>query len=105
MHATTEPPDIVLFRPGALGDTLLTVDAILRLRRLFPGDRVELVGNRDGGRLLAHWGLVEQATPFDDLDVLGLFSSPPRLPDRWRRAHRAVFWLRQGGALGDAFAT
>jgi hypothetical protein len=96
-------PDILLLRPGALGDTLLTIDAILALRRRFPGASIELVGNAEGGRLHKHWGLVQSALAFDDSGVTALFSIPPQIPPRWRSAHLAVLWLPHSDSQRSAF--
>ncbi len=103
MHGTTTEPEIVLFRPGALGDTMLTIDAIAAIRRQFPGTSIELVGNADGGRLLAKWGLVERATRFDSAEITPLFGHPPQISERWLGARCAAFWMRDCDHIAEAF--
>lgn len=78
-------PRILVSRPGAIGDTLLTYPALLRLHERFPGALIHLAGNPavapvlaaqrapDGSPLLESW------TAFDAAAVTGLFVSggPP----------------------------
>lgn len=94
---------IVVFRPGALGDTLLSIDALAALRRRFPGAELELVGNREAGGLLARGGLVDFVSSFDAPEVTALYLSPPTITDRWRHAALVVLWLRDGAPIAEAF--
>lgn len=93
----------IVFRPGALGDTMVSLDAIAALKRLFPDAHVELVGNLGAARLLTAAGLVDRATSFDDVEVGGLFSAPPVIPVRWSGAAAVVLWLPHCNQLADAF--
>ncbi len=94
---------IVVFRPGALGDTLLAVDALAGLRRQFPDAWLEFVGHGEGGALLKSTGLVDEATDFDAPAVTGLFRDPPRIPPQWEGADLVVLWLREMDGLIQAF--
>jgi ADP-heptose:LPS heptosyltransferase len=85
--------EIVVFRPGALGDTLLTCDALQVLRYRYPDASIELVGNAPAGALLRDAGLVDLVTSFDSAEVTGLFRAKPILPARWQGVHVAVVWL------------
>lgn len=93
---------LVVFRPGALGDTLLTVGALAGLRRAFPGALIELVGH-GAGQVLRRAGLVDAANSFDSLQVAGLFLSSAVVSYRWHGARLVVLWLRRGEWLLPAF--
>ncbi|MBI2756683.1 MAG: glycosyltransferase family 9 protein [Chloroflexi bacterium] len=64
--------DVVILRPGALGDTLLAVPAIRALRARFPAPSARLVlGAHPGAaRLLAQTGEVDVGLGFDDPRLL-----------------------------------
>jgi ADP-heptose:LPS heptosyltransferase len=94
---------IVVFRPGALGDTILTFDALAALRRATPRAVIELVGNAAAGALLAEGGLVDAVLAFDSLEVTGLFQRPALLPERWRGARLVVLWLGSDTGLARVF--
>jgi heptosyltransferase III len=94
---------IVVFRPGALGDTLVTVPALRAIRAEHPNAVIELVGNGPAGRFLAVEGIVDSALDFDDAQVLPLFYSPPQIPSRWADTSLVVVWLDNADALAYAF--
>ena len=83
--ATLPAPRILVLRPGAIGDTLLTYPALLALRERFPRAVLHLIGNPVAVPLLAaqHGSdgtpLMERWTPFDDRSTTGLFvpGGPP----------------------------
>ncbi|MGH2519054.1 MAG: glycosyltransferase family 9 protein, partial [Chloroflexota bacterium] len=70
--------EIFVYRPGAIGDTLLTLPALAALRRRFRGCRVTFAGNLACLPLLP----VDEALASDDPRLLGLFEERPR---SWRR--------------------
>src|SRR5215207_8344130 len=101
---------LLVLRPGAIGDTLLTLPALAALRARFPGDRLTLVGNRAAAPLVQLAGLTDQWIDFDAAAVASLFV--PKPPERFsvlvnvggdaRRAplRTAVAWCRdQDGVL------
>lgn len=94
---------IIVFRPGALGDTMLAVDALAALRRRFADAHLELVGHPEAGKLLQAAGLIDRATSFDAAEVTRLFRAPPEIPERWQGPELVVLWLRDAGALPQAF--
>jgi heptosyltransferase III len=94
---------VVLFRPGALGDTILTTDAIAALRHALPGATIELVGNAAAAELLRRANLVDTVRSFDDPLVTGIFLRPPRLPPEWRSADVVVAWVRGAEPFERAF--
>ncbi len=92
-QARLPAPSIVVFRPGALGDTILTIDALAALRARWPDEPIELVGNPSAGALLVDAGLIDRSTPFDSGDVTGLYTEQPTVPARWAGVQLAVLWL------------
>lgn len=94
---------VIVFHPGALGDTLLTVGALAGLRQAFPGALIELVGHNGAAALLRRTGVVDAASAFDSLQVASLFLSPPLVSLRWQGARLVVLWLRRADSIGSAF--
>ena len=105
-------PRLLVLRPGAIGDTILTYPALLHLRERFPDASVHLVGNPaavpilagqrgpDGKPLLQAW------TAFDHPAVTGLFV-PGGPPVHTTRAvgplAAAVAWCTDSdGVLGES---
>lgn len=93
---------IVVFRPGALGDTLVTVGALAGLRQQFPNAIIELVTNR-AGHLLKAAGLVQASSNFGALQVAGLFLSSPVISLRWHNARLIVLWMKRIEYLAPSF--
>ncbi len=48
-----EPASVLVVRPGAMGDVLLTTPALRALRTSFPGSRLEMLVTRPGREILA----------------------------------------------------
>lgn len=94
---------VIVFRPGALGDTLLTVPALRSLRRALSAARIELVGHGEAAGLLRAAGLVDSATPFDNAEVTSLFLDPPRVPERWQGARLVVLWMAKADPIARTF--
>lgn len=97
------PGLILAFRPGALGDTLLTIDTLQALRSTYPEAPIELVGHGEAAALLAEAGVINRATAFDALEVTDLYRAPPRVADRWHGARLVVLWMRDAGPVAAAF--
>lgn len=93
---------ILVFRPGALGDTILTVDALAALRVRFPSSAIELIGNADAASLLLRSGLVDAVCSFEASEVGALFQSRPRIAGRWQGANVVISWMR-ATQVADAF--
>lgn len=94
---------VVIFRPGALGDTVLTAEALYALRKAMPATYLEMVGHREAVELLQGAGLVDTATSFDELDVAALFGRPPIVAMRWHGASLVVLWLIKAEQIATAF--
>lgn len=67
--------DLLVLRPGALGDTLLAVPALRLLRRLNPGATIGLAAHAEATQLLARVGEVDRAMSFDDPRVAWVFGA------------------------------
>ncbi len=84
---------ILVLRPGAIGDTLVTVPALHTLRRRFPSARIEIAGNPVVLPLLASSDLVDRCIAFDDPRVTRLFvPSGPAPDDAFLGIDVAVAW-------------
>lgn len=67
---------LLLIRPGALGDTLLTFPVIEALRADTPDPHIMLVGNKAVLPLALAFGLVEEVFNYEDPLWSGLFATP-----------------------------
>jgi heptosyltransferase III len=65
---------LLVYRPGAIGDTILTLPALAALRRRFPTAEITWAGNDACLPLLP----VEHTMSADDTRLLPLFADPPR---------------------------
>ena len=74
-------PRLLVLRPGAIGDTLVTVPALVALRRRYPEHDLLMAGNASALPILAAMGLVDVAWPFDDPSVTRLFMHRDPGPD------------------------
>jgi ADP-heptose:LPS heptosyltransferase len=72
---STQPPRILVVRPGALGDVLLTLPALDALQSRFPQATIEVMGNPTVLRLLLGRSVVREISAFDRADLGVLFSS------------------------------
>lgn len=68
---------VLIIRPGALGDTVLTEPVVSALRAACPGARIELVGRTDYLPLLVGVGLADSCRSFDSAMVTSLFLDEP----------------------------
>ncbi len=98
---------IIIIRPGAIGDTLLTLPAIEKLRKhyedpdhpIYPArPHITFVGNAAVLPLLLASGLVDETYNFDDVRWSALFSTNgirnAALRDMLRQADRVICLLR-----------
>jgi heptosyltransferase III len=105
----SDPPDaatkrLLVLRPGAIGDTLVALPALLALRRQFPGAQIEAVGNATALPVAEASGLIDRWLPFDDGRVTRLFMpSEPPPDDPFLGIDVAVAWGRDAdGTLSRA---
>jgi ADP-heptose:LPS heptosyltransferase len=66
-------PTLVVIHPGALGDVLLAVPALSRLRAQFSEQKCLLIANESIGRFLQECGLIDAWASIQRADVTGLF--------------------------------
>lgn len=86
---------ILVLRPGAIGDTLVTLPALMALRRAFPVATIELTGNATALPLVQTTGVIDGWLAFDDARVTRLFMpSPPLEDDHFAGLDLAVVWGR-----------
>jgi ADP-heptose:LPS heptosyltransferase len=94
---------ILVIHPGALGDVLQAVSALVGLRALGEGSHLTFAGQMRLGRLLAGTGLVDEALPFDGLGLEALFASDPAprsVRSPLARFDRVISWF---GARAEPF--
>lgn len=88
---------IVVFRPGALGDTLLTFPALAALRRAFPGAWLAVIGNAPALALARDAGLADAIFDFDLPWWAELFSEDgirsPQAREALVGARLVVLWM------------
>jgi ADP-heptose:LPS heptosyltransferase len=97
---------VLILRPGAIGDTLVTLPALLALRRRFPAAEIEVAGNAAALPLAASSGLVDHWIGFDDPRITRLFmAGESPADDHFRGLDLAVAWGRDpDGTLRSALA-
>lgn len=101
---------IVLFHPGALGDLLLAVPAIRRLRLCYPHHRLVLCAQEQAAALLGDSNLVDEWVAFQGAGCAALFNGSrpedPVLLDCLSRCDLAVAWIRdEAGMLATGLKT
>jgi len=92
---------ILVIRPGAIGDTLLTFPIIKAIRREYSDPHITLVGNPVVLPLALASGLVDAVSDYGQLQWSSLFSahdtlSPamPATPSQLQHTDLAICWLR-----------
>lgn len=83
---------IFVYRPGAIGDTILTVPALAALRHRYPGCELTYAGNSAMLPLLP----VEHSLSADDPRLLPLFHEPP---SPWPETDLHIVFARQPAGL------
>ncbi len=75
---------ILVIRPGAIGDLILTLPAISALRERFPGSYMELAGSRPAIDLLLSPDVVDRTASFDRAEFAPLFYGGDAMPGELR---------------------
>jgi heptosyltransferase-3 len=85
----------MVLRPGAIGDTLVALPALLALRERFPGALIEAAGNAMALPVIQAAGGADRWVSFDDPRVTRLFmSAAPAPDDMFLNLDIAVAWGR-----------
>ncbi len=94
---------LLVIRPGAIGDTLLTFPVLQALRACYSDPRVALAGNASVLPLAQACGVAEELYDYEHIQWSELFSTRgvrnPALVDVLRRTDRAICWLRDSDGL------
>ncbi len=89
---------ILVIRPGAIGDALLTFPVLKALREQYDGMRITLVSNTQVLPLAQAFGVAEQAFDFQDIQWSELFSSSgirtSAMRDLLEQTELAICWMR-----------
>ncbi len=92
---------VVMIHPGALGDVLLAVPAMRRLRNRFPDHRLVLCAGVEVSTLLAACGIIDEWISWQASGSTCLFLDSDRLTPQWdewlSHCDCAVGWLQDAG--------
>ena len=96
---------VLVLRPGAIGDTLVTLPALAALRAQFPAARIEVVGNATALPVVEAAGCADRWYAFDDPRVTRLFmTAAPAADDPFLAQDVVVAWGRDpDGTLQRSF--
>ncbi|GAC1524387.1 MAG: hypothetical protein NVS3B14_23960 [Ktedonobacteraceae bacterium] len=94
---------ILIIRPGAIGDTILTFPILQALRAQYPDPHITLVGNPIVLPLALSLGLVEEVSDYGLLQWSELFSTTgihsPAIRNQLLQTDLAICWLRDPHGL------
>lgn len=98
---------ILVLRGGALGDFIVTLPALARLRAWWPGARIELAGNPRAAELARNRGLLDAVHSQHEARWSALFGEAPPPPPlaAWLAEFDLVlnYWPDPDGALARKF--
>ncbi len=90
--------NILVIRPGAIGDALLTFPVLKALKEHYGGTRIRLVSNAQVLPLAHAFGVAEETYDFQDVQWSELFSSngihTPSMRDLLAKTDLAICWMR-----------
>ncbi len=107
---TVATRSVLVIHPGALGDVLLSLEAIQTLRRTYPAHQLTLLARFDIGMLLQRWRVVDHALPLES-DILASFFAGPgyvdhAVQDLLKSCDYVVAWLDDADqALRNTFTS
>lgn len=98
-----DPSSILILRPAAIGDTLLTFPALLALRRRFSSSRLAVIGNRTALQLGLAASIIDEGEAFGADWISDLFDDcpPPSLRARLERFGLGIVWMHDVAAATD----
>lgn len=89
---------ILIIRPGAIGDTLLTFPILQAIRKEYTNPHITLVGNPAVLPLALASGLVDETSDYGQLQWSNLFSTTntfsPAMHNQLQQTDLAICWLR-----------
>lgn len=96
---------IAIIRPGALGDTILTLPALAALREAFAGAQLTFAGNPAVLPLLAGGHYADAVLSSDDPTLMPLFvpleQPSPQLTAHFGNLDLAVLWLHDSATVAE----
>src|SRR5688572_29807683 len=86
----------LIYRPGSLGDTLVSLPAIAEIRRTYPDHRLTLLTESPvaGSTRISPWTILKETGWFDDVYFYTV--RPARIAERWHNVSVAM-QLRSAG--------
>ncbi len=94
---------ILIIRPGAIGDTLLTLPVLQALRACYTDPHITLVGNAAVHPLARATGIVDETSDYQAAQWSELFSSKgittPSLLAQLQSTELAICWLRDNDGI------
>ncbi len=92
----------LIYRPGSLGDTLVSLPAIAEIHRRYPGHRLSLLTESQvaGSTRVSPWTILKETGWFDDVYVYSVRPSSPA--ERWRNV--ALAMRLRGTGYHDIFS-
>jgi len=94
-------PFLLIFHPGALGDGLLALTALRKLKATFPWHRMIWIGHKELGDVFVDAHEVHQSYSFDSLNFLGGAKGlqQGQFPSLFDRCERAVGWMEDSDGI------
>lgn len=90
----------LVYRPGSLGDTLMSLPAVAQLRRQNPAHRLTLLTERESPGRVSPWTILKETGWFDDVHFYVVKPASP--VDRW---HNLALAMRlRGVGYDDIFS-
>ena len=92
---------ILIIRPGAIGDALLSFPVLKALREHYTGAHITLVSNAQVLPLALAFGVADEVGDYQDIQWSELFSSDgtPALQELLQQIELAICWLRDPGGM------
>jgi len=92
---------ILIIRPGAIGDALLSFPVLKALREHYTGAHITLVSNAQVLPLALAFGVADEVGDYQDIQWSELFSSngTPALQELLQQIELAICWLRDPGGM------
>src|SRR5260370_41243901 len=92
---------ILIIRPGAIGDALLSFPVLEARRELYTGAHITLVSNGQVLPLALAFGVADEVGDYQDIQWSELFSSngAPALQELLQQIELAICWRRDPGGM------